>query len=277
MPAEVFDEQRRAWIAAHAGIFLFQKRRAEVLGKKIRTRARAQVGTRPDPHDDQVTPPLAFRSTQTSTGALESAIVAVCAVAAPLGWPMGRLLYCCIIALIPEKLRAYPIPALVWTAVLCGAPLPLLYDPAPTLSSMLVVPWLLAQIPSVFLAAGIYGVLEGWLAVDGSTDWWPLTPVAVDVDEELILGAGNIAMPTVLDATPANSRRGSVPRRRTPPRIRWFPMLSGGALATIFVIWCSSAIAAALLNGSAQIPAPSGVLAITITGHVQAVRSSLGL
>ena len=79
-------------------------------------------------------------------------------------------------ALIPEKLRAYPIPALVWTSVVCGTPLPLLYDPAPRLWSMLVTPWLVAQIPASFLAAGAYGVLDGWLAVDGSTDWWPMTP-----------------------------------------------------------------------------------------------------
>ena len=57
MPAEVFDEERRAWIAARAGIWMFQKRRAELLGKRIRARSRAKVGARPDPHDDQVTRP----------------------------------------------------------------------------------------------------------------------------------------------------------------------------------------------------------------------------
>jgi hypothetical protein len=124
--ADVFDEQRRAWIAAHAGVWLFQKRRAELLGKKIRARAHMRVGVRPDPHDDQVAPPLALRTPATGTGALESAVVAAAAVAAPLGWPLGRALYTWIATLIPERLRAYPIAALIWTAVVCGAPLPLL-------------------------------------------------------------------------------------------------------------------------------------------------------
>ena len=93
MPAEVFDEERRAWIAARAGIWMFQKRRAELLGKRIRARSRAKVGTRPDPHDDQVSAPLVFRTSSTPTGALETGIVAAVAAAAPIGWPLGRMLY----------------------------------------------------------------------------------------------------------------------------------------------------------------------------------------
>lgn len=253
MPADVFDERRRAWIAAHAGIFLFQKRRAELLGKKIRAHAHAQVGARPDPHDDHVTPPLAFRTPSTSTGGVETALVMICAVAAPLGWPAGRVLYCCIVTLIPEKLRAYPIPALIWTTVLSGAPLPVLFDPSPTLWSALVAPWLLAQIPATFLVAGTYGVLEGWLAVDGSTDWWPLTPVAVEVDDDLILGPGNVAMPTVLDPTSPRGSPAPIPRRRTPPRIRWLPMLSGAVLAAILIIWYCCAVLSAVLNSPAAL------------------------
>jgi hypothetical protein len=38
------------------------------------------------------------------------------------------------------------------------------------------VPWLVAQIPAALLTAGIYGVVEGWLAVDGARDWWPMRP-----------------------------------------------------------------------------------------------------
>ncbi len=253
MPAEVFDEQRRAWIAAHAGIFLFQKRRAELLGKKIRARAHAQIGARPDPHDDHVTPPLAFRTPSTSTGGMETALAAICTVAAPVGWPLGRVLYHCILTLIPEKLRAYPIPALIWTAVLCGAPLPVLFDPSTTLWSTLVTPWLLAQIPATFLAAGICGILEGWLAVDGSTDWWPLTPVAVEVDDDLILGPGNVTMATVLDPTSQRYRPDPIPRRRVAPRIRWFPMLSGGVLVAILIIWYCCAVLSAVLGSPAAL------------------------
>jgi len=235
--AEVLDEQRRAWIAAHAGIFLFQKRRAELLGKRIRARDRDRIGVRPDPHDDQVTAPLAFRTASTATGALESALVAAVAIAAPLGWPLGRALYGWITWLIPDRLRAYPIPALLWTAVACGLPLPGLFDPEPNLSSAVVTPWVLAQIPAAFLAAAGYGVVEGWLAVDGSTDWWPMTPLAPDVDDDLILGPGDVAMPTVLDPTPQPVEQVPIARRRTPPQIHWLPMLSGATAAWVGIVW----------------------------------------
>ena len=38
------------------------------------------------------------------------------------------------------------------------------------------MPWLIAQLPAALLAAGVYGILEGWLAVDGARDWWPMRP-----------------------------------------------------------------------------------------------------
>lgn len=237
MPAEVFGEVRRAWIAAHAGVFVCQKRRAEVLGKRIRARGRERVGVRPDPHDDQVTLPLALRSASTPTGALESALVGVAALAAPLGWPLGRALYAAIATLIPDRLRAYPIAALVWTAAGCGLPLPALVEPGPPLWCGLVIPWLLAQVPATFLAAGAYGVLEGWLAVDGSTDWWPMTPVGPDVDDDLILGPGEVAMATVLDSA-ARSRSatpGAGPR--TPANMRWTPVVSGSLVAAGGIVW----------------------------------------
>jgi hypothetical protein len=253
VPIELFDEQRRAWVAAHAGVLLFQKRRAELLGKRIRARDRDRIGVRPDPHDDQVTTPLAFRTASTSTGALESALVAAAALAAPLGWPMGRALYGWIATLIPDRLRAYPIPALVWTAVVCGLPLPVLFDPEPDLWSAVVTPWLLAQIPAVFLVAGAYGVLEGWLAVDGSTDWWPMTPVEPDVDDDLILGPGEAPMPTVLDPTPQPVEQVPIARRRMPPKIRRLPMVSGCALVLAGSIWYCWAVASALASQPADL------------------------
>lgn len=249
MSAEVFDEQRRAWIAAHAAIFVCQKRRAELLGKQIRARSRDRIGVRPNPHDDQVTAPLAFRTASTPTGALESALVGTVALAAPLGWPLGRALYGTIAALIPERLRAYPIPALVWMAVGCGLPLPVLAGSRPTLWLGLVIPWLLAQIPATFLAAGVYGVLEGWLAVDGSTDWWPMTPLHPDVDDDLILGPGQVAMATVLDA-PAAPEEAMPARPRIPAKIHWAPMTSGFVVATLGIVWYVLAVVSEVASAS---------------------------
>ena len=252
MAADIYDEQRRAWIAGHAGIFLLQKRRAELLGKKLRKQARARAGARPDPHDDQVTPAFVFRSPSTS-GGLETILVAICAVAAPIGWPLGRALYALTTRLIPEKLRAYPIPGLLWASVVCGMPLPIFYDQTGDLSSVLVVPWLLAQIPAVPLAAAVYGILEGWLAVDGSTDWWPLTPVAAEIDDDLLLSPGQVSMPTVLDQTPPPPKE--TPQRSTPPaRIRWFPMLSGATIAAGLIVWYCYAVFSAVLDAPPLLP-----------------------
>lgn len=246
-----FAEERRAWIAAHAGIFLFQKRRAELLGKAIRARDRQRLGVRPDPHDDDVTPPLVFRQTSTATGGFETAIVVACAVAAPLAWPLGRLLYGWITTLIPDRLLGYPIPALLGTAALCGLPLPLFYDPSPSVWAVVVTPWLLAQLPAVFLAAGLYGVLEGWLAVDGSSHWWPLTPVAAQLDDDLFLGGRDVAMPTILDppdrAVPVRRNPLSMPRIST-PAIRWIPLLVTGIPITLGITWYLWQVAAALLS-----------------------------
>ena len=49
-------------------------------------------------------------------------------------------------------------------------------SPVIPLVSAAGVPWLLAQVPAALLTAGIYGILEGWLAVDGARDWWPMRP-----------------------------------------------------------------------------------------------------
>lgn len=251
MPAEVFDEERRAWISARAGIWMFQKRRAELLGKRIRARSRAKVGARPDPHDDQVTAPLVFRTSSTTTGALETGVVAAIAAAAPIGWPLGRMLYAAIIGLIPERLQSYPIAALTWAAVLSGAPLPLLYDPSPSLTSTLLIPWLLAQVPATFAAAAAYGVLEGWLAIDGSSDWWPLTPAQRDIDDTLILGPTPVSMPTLLDpASPASTRSADappVPRRRPAP-VNWVRLAIPAATASTGSLWYLAVVAGALAS-----------------------------
>lgn len=248
---DLYAEERRAWIAAHAGIWLFQKRRAELLGKRIRARSRTKVGTRPDPHDDQVTPPLVLRSSTTATGAVETIVVIIAAIAAPLGWPLGRTLYAATVRLIPERLQAYPTTALAWTAVVSGAPLPLLYDPRPSLASTLIVPWLVAQIPATFATASIYGVLEGWMAIDGSTDWWPLTPAANDIDDTLILGTAGIPMATVLDPQPSDDV-DPLPRQR-PAAPRWPRLAAAATIAAIGAIWYATCILAALLSHPAEI------------------------
>ena len=77
---------------------------------------------------------------------------------------------------IPVLRAGRLVPRMLWAAVMIGLPMPLLYEPSASLVGTLVVPYLFAQIPATALAAGVYGVLEGWLAVAGSRDWWPMRP-----------------------------------------------------------------------------------------------------
>jgi hypothetical protein len=197
IPPDRFDEIRREWIARHAGIFTIQKRRAEILNRRIRDRHRKLTGARPDPYNDNVIKPLPTRRADTIEGYVEAAIVVVAVLLAPIGWPAGIALYRRILGFIPRRLRSYPMPALLWTSVGLGALTLCLYQRGTGLGTALFAPWLTAQIPATFLAAGIYGILNGWLAVDGATDWWPLTPRPVPADLDYPMGPDDMTAPGI--------------------------------------------------------------------------------
>lgn len=210
-PADRFDEVRRKWIARHQHTFIFQKRRAEMLARQIRDRVGELTGARVDPADDDVIHPLLMRPIKTPHAALDFAIVVVAAVLAPIGWPAGRAIYKGVVQLIPDTLRSYPIAALMWASVVTGLPLVLLYDPDTTLAQTVLLPWVLGQLPATALAAGIYGILEGWLTVDGSRDWWPMRspPAAESVD--FGLEPADLTLPGIFDTYPTPE-----PGERTP-------------------------------------------------------------
>jgi hypothetical protein len=178
-PPDRFDEIRRKWIARHQYIFTFQKRRAEILSRQIRDRDTILTGARVDTADDDVIHPWFMRPVKTPYAAVDWTIFMVAGILAPLGWPAGKALSKMVVQLIPVELRSYPIAALFWAAAGVGAPLPLvlwLTGPGDSLLSAAIAPWLVAQIPAALLAAGLYGIAEGWLAVDGARDWWPMRP-----------------------------------------------------------------------------------------------------
>ena len=197
IPPDRFDEVRREWIAEHAGVFTIQKRRAEILNRRIRYRQRKLAGARPSPHDDRVIKPLPTRRTDSVEGYVEAAIVTVAAFLAPIGWPAGIALYQRTVGLIPQRLRSYPVPALLWASLALGALTLCLYRHGTGLGTALLAPWLIAQIPATFLSAGIYGILNGWLAVDGATDWWPLTPRPVPADLDYPMGPDDMTGPGI--------------------------------------------------------------------------------
>jgi hypothetical protein len=175
-PVDRFDEMRRAWIAAHHGSSTIQRRRAEVLGRRIRARQRAVATAVPDPHDDTVIPPLWLRTAKSPASQIELLVVTVVALVIPFGWTGGRLLKDVVAHLIPGHLRGFPIAAFLWSGAMLQLLVVLVYDPAPTVDQVLLSPWLCLQVAAVPAVAGVYGVAEGWLAVSGSHQWWPLTP-----------------------------------------------------------------------------------------------------
>jgi hypothetical protein len=213
VPADRFDEVRRRWIARHQHTFTFQKRRAEILARRIRDRAAVNSGARVDPADDDVIHPLIARPVKTAYAGADLLIVLVCAVLAPVGWLIGKGLYRAVVQLIPEWLRSYPVAALMWAAVAVGLPLPLLYRPGDSLTATVLVPWLVAQVPAALLAAGVYGILEGWLAIDGARDWWPMSPPAGGDDVDFGLVDEEPHLPAVF-----HTRRQREPGERIPIR-----------------------------------------------------------
>lgn len=211
LPPDRFDEMRREWIAFRQGDSLIQRRRSEQLSRIVRKRQRIHTVAVPDPHDDTVLPPIYLRQARSRTSKAEMVLVLVMAAFAPVGWPAGVLLKSVITSLIPDTLRAYPIAALVWIGaglgVLTVLMYQLVYDPAGSFAQIAVLPWLAMQLAAIPFVAGIYGLLEGWLAVAGSDTWWPLTPVKQPLtaaDAAAILGAYDITGPSVVDAKPLN-------------------------------------------------------------------------
>jgi hypothetical protein len=213
-PVDRFDEVRRHWVARHQYTFIFQKRRAEILARRIRDRAADNSGARVDPADDDVIHPLLARPVKTPYAGADLVIVLLCAVAAPVGWIAGKSLYHAVVRLVPGLLRSYPVAALMWAAVVVGLPLALLYRPDCTLTGTLLVPWLMAQVPAALLAAGMYGILEGWLAVDGARDWWPMHPPAERDEADFGWDSGDLTLPGVFDVRAETQVGERTPLRR---------------------------------------------------------------
>ncbi|MDF0531135.1 hypothetical protein P0W64_16495 [Tsukamurella sp. 8F] len=200
----MFDDERRAWIADHQGWSRIQTRRAELLARQIRRRVREQTGARPNPHEDTVIQPIWARTGPAPALTVEGAAVLMCLCAAPIGWLAGYCLHKGLVSQIPRRIVSYPITALVWSAVAVGLPILLLVG-----SGMSPVGvYLLVQLPAMFFAAGIYGVLEGWLSVPGSTDLWPHVPEDPPVQLPELLGADDITPPVLLEYRRGESGRG---------------------------------------------------------------------
>jgi hypothetical protein len=219
LPLDRFEDIRREWIAFRQGDSLIQRRRAEVLGRVVRKRQRIRTAAVPDPHDDTVLPRLMFRPAKSLFSQFERALVLIAALIAPIGWPAGWALKTIITSQIPHTLRGFPIAATLWSGAALGLLTVLVYqlayDPAGSFGQIVVLPWVCVQLAAIPTIAGIYGLAEGWLAVEGSDQWWPLTPQRrplTAADAAAILGAYEMTGPGVVDAHPLNA-----PGERTRP------------------------------------------------------------
>lgn len=244
-----YDDIRREWIDDHQGIFTMQKRRAQLLNRQIRRRNRRASVAVPNPNDDRVIHPLLFRKPTTPEAVAETVLVGLAAALAPLGWPLGRLLYLHITAFIPDRLRAFPIKAALWTAIGVGTLTTLLYTPQPSVTATVLAPYLLAQIPAVFLTAGIYALLNGWIAVDGSSNWWPLTPKPLPVDLHLPIGPDDLTAPPVFltgELPDHQSRRP--PTTSDPNKTSTAPIIIALILAAAGTAWITTAVIAGVID-----------------------------
>lgn len=242
-----FDDLRREWIADHQGIFPMQKRRAELLNRQIRWRNRVLAGARPSASDDNVVHPLLTRRPTTFEGWAEWVIVWTTAILAPIGWPVGRLLYGHLLSFIPDRLRAYPIPALLWTGFGVGMLTVLLYTPDGSFTATVFAPYFIAQIPATFAIAGVYGILNGWIAVDGSTEWWPQTPPPVPVDLDLPLGPDDLTAPHIFLTEDDTDEAAIAPFQITQSDQPVGLVLAGLAACAIGSAWIIGAVIASVL------------------------------
>ncbi|GAC1412911.1 MAG: hypothetical protein NVSMB60_34380 [Mycobacterium sp.] len=219
VPPDRFDEMRREWIAYHQGWSTIQRRRAEQLGRRARRRQRVRTCAVPDPHDDTLIAPLWLRASKSTGAQIELCVVTLAALVAPIGWPTGFVAYGALVRLIPLTLRAFPIAAMLCTGTTLGALVVLVYeltyDPAGSFGQIALLPWLCLQVAAVPVVAGIYGIANGWLAVAGSEQWWPLAPVKralTSEDAAAVLGGHDVTGPGLVDAHPLDE-----PGERTQP------------------------------------------------------------
>lgn len=216
-----YDELRREWIHNHWTWSEIQRARMEKLDIQIRRRYAATILAAPSRRDDLARNPLPARGRTSVIGQIEWCGFCVVALFVPLGWLAGKGIYRLTVALIPNTLRSYPIAAMLWASLVPGAMIVAFYDPAPGLGSTLVWAWVAAQLPAMLLIAGLYGIVEGWLAVPGALQFGPTTLPPLDispVDAAAILGADDLTAPPLIPSAPTPNLGAMTPPMRNPAR-----------------------------------------------------------
>ncbi|SKU69953.1 hypothetical protein [Mycobacteroides abscessus] len=192
IPPDRYDELRREWIQDHWTWSEIQRARLEKLDIVIRRRYAARY--------------FGFW---------------VMLVFVPVGWLLGRGLYKLFASLVPDTLRSFPIPALLWAGFFGGLPMPFIFHPDHGFIAKIAVPWINSQLAGALVIAGLYGIVEGWLAVKGTTQMWPkhLPPLAMNpVDAAAILGADDLTAPPLIAHAEEPEAGMMTPPMRSEPR-----------------------------------------------------------
>ncbi|SKH86975.1 hypothetical protein [Mycobacteroides abscessus] len=177
MATLIHARERAAWILNHTGPYLFQRRRGQLLEFDFDEEQRIRVGAPYNANVQVITERLWSRSIKTIAAARERAVVVVAGALFPVGWPLGRLLYLWLARKVadPETGEvAIPIVALSWLGAVIMLLFALGFDPSgSTFSGVVLLPWLVIQGAGTFLMAAVYAIMDGWLAIRGSTAIWP--------------------------------------------------------------------------------------------------------
>lgn len=173
----IHAQERAAWILNHAGPYGFQRRRGQQLLFDYDEQRRMKVGAPFNANVQAINERIWRRSIDSLAGGWERLVVGGAAVLFPVAWPLGRLLYMWLARKVADPHTgevAIPIVALSWISAVWMVLFMLSFDPSgSTFSGVVVLPWLMIQGAGTFLMAAVYAVMEGWLAIRGSTAWWP--------------------------------------------------------------------------------------------------------
>lgn len=213
----MYAEERASWIRTNARWKTFQRTRADLLQLAYDEQRRRASGAAPNPHPQSITEYFWLRAATSRAGMVEAVVVVGAGVLFPIAWPAGRALYRWLARRItpePESLHSIPITALAWIGTVFMVLSALVVNPsgAATMAHAVVLPWVLTQGAGTFMMASAYGVLEGWLAVAGSTDLWPLPPPPLPEErsftkERRNRTSGAATPPGRHDSTPMRSPR----------------------------------------------------------------------
>ncbi len=179
----LYARKRGVWIVNHAGEFVSQAARGQALIRAVDEQERDAHGI--EQAHVEAMPAAAGTRVWSQATWIEWFVIFGGMLVFPIAWPAGRALYKHFTTWIADRrLQAPPIVALVWLAAAVLALFALivdgdhdaLYGRGSSMTWMVMFPWLAVQLSGTFLIAGVYGLVEGWLAIPGATDVWPTTP-----------------------------------------------------------------------------------------------------